>query len=196
MNRKFFPVGLSGFLLLVSGCATELTDTVPVEKSTPLKQLVMVMGDKRPIDIDKDSERYLNIKGIKWDYQTMQKKHPPRFSNNGYIELEKLGQSEISLNGNNKDVTDISIFSSEPNSQFRDVLAANLGSEVVIEELKNECQIIFSSETQKMYQIHFKDKQPVYVFADANLSSGPSMSPLYTNFAFYKEIPEHWGCKF
>lgn len=186
MNIRFL-LGLSCILSVIAGCSV---GQPKVAESMPLKQIVNVMAESVPV-----SETSLSIKGIEWDGYGIQRKHLPHFDRSGYIHINQLGKSEISLNGKNNEITNIQVFHDKPNNQIKKILQQNLGSGIEIEELKKRCQIIFSAKMQKIYRINMENHKTVYVLTDINSSLEPFTTPLQTSFSFYKEIPEHWGCK-
>lgn len=186
MNIRF-AVGLGCMLSAVAGCAV---GQPKMAESAPLRQIVNVMAESVPV-----SETSLSIKGIEWDSYGIQRKHPPHFYRSGHIYIKQLGKSEIDISGKGDEMTEIQTFYPAPNNQVETILRQNLGSKIDIQELGKKCQIIFSAKMQKIYRITLENHKTVYVLTDVNTSLEPYMSPLQTNFDFYKEIPEHWGCK-
>lgn len=186
MNIRFL-LGFGCILSVITGCAVGQPKAA---ESMPLKQIVSMMAESTPI-----SETTLSIKGIEWGSYGIQSKHPPHFSRSGYIHIDQLGKSEISLDGKGDEITSIQVFYYEPNDRIKNILRQNLGSGIAVEELGKQCQIIFSPKRQKIYRIDLENRRTVYVLTDINSSLEPFTTPLQTSFSFYKEIPEYWGCK-
>jgi len=111
--------------------------------------------------------------------------------NSSKIKLKILKDSEITISGRNGYIDSINLSDSEPNQKFKKILEANLGKDVVKELVGCRSEFI---QTEKAYQISFKDRAVIYVNADANFDSEPFMSPLYTLFQFSLTRPSHWKC--
>ena len=157
----------------------------------PLKNLLMVFSSTPPVNISEGSSKYLNIRGIRWDYRQMQTPHLPYFQNTGHLKIARIGRSDIELRGKDNYVESVFVISRNPSKQFKKILEAELGRGVV-NELKG-CRSSAIS-TAKSYQINFRNRAPIYVDADAVLSFEPTMSPLQTSFDFYLERPKNWKC--
>lgn len=195
--RKFTRVWRSKYLLLglcsiFFAANVQAWDKTPsaAQPNTPLKQLLMVFSDPQGVNVNERADRYLNIKGIKWESEVMRQKNN-YFSNKGYMKQTILGKSEIDLRGRDGYVQSITLYNSKPNIQLKHILETDLGSDV-IKELKS-CHPV-SFDTQKFYQINLENSNPIYVYAESRVSSTPYMSPLFTSFDFYISKPDYWKC--
>lgn len=158
------------------------------QRNMQLKELLLIFSDTQQPEVGTEAERY-NIKGMKWQYGNIKKEK--NMYNSSKIKLKILKDSEITISGRNGYIDSINLSDSEPNQKFKKILEANLGKDVVKELVGCRSEFI---QTEKAYQISFKDRAVIYVNADANFDSEPFMSPLYTLFQFSLTRPSHWKC--
>ena len=158
------------------------------QRNMQLKELLLIFSDTQQPEVGTEAERY-NIKGMKWQYGNIKKEK--NMYNSSKIKLKILKDSEITISGRNGYIDSINLSDSEPNQKFKKILEANLGKGVVKELVGCRSEFI---QTEKAYQISFKDRAVIYVNADANFDSEPFMSPLYTLFQFSLTRPSHWKC--
>ncbi|WP_283121319.1 hypothetical protein [Neisseria subflava] len=158
------------------------------QRNMQLKELLLIFSDTQQPEVGTEAERY-NIKGMKWQYGNIKKEK--NMYNSSRIKVKILKDSEITISGRNGYIDSINLSDSEPNQKFKKILEANLGKGVVKELVGCRSEFI---QTEKAYQISFKDRAVIYVNADANFDSEPFMSPLYTLFQFSLTRPSHWKC--
>ena len=158
------------------------------QRNMQLKELLLIFSDTQQPEVGTEAERY-NIKGMKWQYGNIKKEK--NMYNSSRIKVKILKDSEITISGRNGYIDSINLSDSEPNQKFKKILEANLGKDVVKELVGCRSEFI---QTEKAYQISFKDRAVIYVNADANFDSEPFMSPLYTLFQFSLTRPSHWKC--
>ena len=158
------------------------------QRNLQLKELLLIFSDTQQPEVGTEAERY-NIKGMKWQYGNIKKEK--NMYNSSRIKVKILKDSEITISGRNGYIDSINLSDSEPNQKFKKILEANLGKGVVKELVGCRSEFI---QTEKAYQISFKDRAVIYVNADANFDSEPFMSPLYTLFQFSLTRPSHWKC--
>ena len=156
------------------------------QRNMQLKELLLIFSDTQQPEVGTEAERY-NIKGMKWQYGNIKKEK--NMYNSSRIKVKILKDSEITISGRNGYIDSINLSDSEPNQKFKKILEANLGKGVVKELVGCRSEFI---QTEKAYQISFKDRAVIYVNADANFDSEPFMSPLYTLFSLTR--PSHWKC--
>lgn len=158
------------------------------QRNMQLKELLLIFSDTQQPEVGTEAERY-NIRGMKWQYGNIKKEK--NMYNSSRIKVKILKDSEITISGRNGYIDLINLSDSEPNQKFKKILEANLGKGVVKELVGCRSEFI---QTEKAYQISFKDRAVIYVNADANFDSEPFMSPLYTLFQFSLTRPSHWKC--
>lgn len=158
------------------------------QRNMQLKELLLIFSDTQQPEVGTEAERY-NIKGMKWQYGNIKKEK--NMYNSSRIKVKILKDSEITISGRNGYIDSINLSDSEPNQKFKKILEANLGKGAVKELVGCRSEFI---QTEKAYQISFKDRAVIYVNADANFDSEPFMSPLYTLFQFSLTRPSHWKC--
>lgn len=158
------------------------------QRNMQLKELLLIFSDTQQPEVGTEAERY-NIRGMKWQYGNIKKEK--NMYNSSRIKVKILKDSEITISGRNGYIDSINLSDSEPNQKFKKILEANLGKGVVKELVGCRSEFI---QTEKAYQISFKDRAVIYVNADANFDSEPFMSPLYTLFQFSLTRPSHWKC--
>jgi len=187
MNRKLL-LGLLGIIFSID-ISAKTRNISTSQSDMQLKELLLIFSDTQQPEVGTEAERYLHIKGMKWLHNTIKNKE--YVYNTSKIKLKILKDSEITISGRNGYIDSINLSDSEPNQKFKKILEANLGKDVVKELVGCRSEFI---QTEKAYQISFKDRAVIYVNADANFDSEPFMSPLYTLFQFSLTRPSHWKC--
>ncbi|QMT32962.1 hypothetical protein LNQ82_00010 [Conchiformibius steedae DSM 2580] len=147
---------------------------------SPLEKVLSMYSSKENIDT------YYSIPNIEWGNKV--NRTPNRFFSLGKLNLEVMGQSEISVSGNGNQVNDIELSNNRPSKKFKIILEKNLKSYQIFELPK--CH---QGENSQFFYVVGKNKVPIYVMAIANFTEEPYMSPLYTQFEFSLQKPSE--CK-
>lgn len=146
----------------------------------PLEKVLSMYSSKENVD------NYYNISNIKWGNEVS--RTPNRFFSLGELNLEVIGQSEISISGNGNKVNYIELSNNRPYKKFKIILEKNLKSYQIFE--LSECN---QGKNNQFFYVVGKNKIPIYVMAITNVAENSYMSPLYTQFEFYLQKPNE--CK-
>ena len=159
----------------------------------PLEQVISIYSNKEyGNSFNLSKNKYLSEKEIKWE-SSSNKNVLPRFDFSGTLNLIRLGETEISVNGNGNTINSIDVHSSQPSKNTFEVLRKNLKTYKISKLNCKENGSYFSSDAY--FYVATKDKSmPVYIAAYVNSNEEPYMSPLYTIFEFYQHKQPEWRC--
>lgn len=178
-----------GFLTVFFTVTASAKDTSSRIVNNPLKDILIVFSDSYSGDNQTNLKKYSEIRGLKWKYKEMDKNS--KIFNSSLIKLKILGKSEIYLFGKNESVDSIRLSSAKTTKRFKRILEANLGKGTVTE--LNGCKD-YSNKNQKSYKVNLGDNPSFYVTAETNFEFEPYMTPIGTDFEFYKTKPDDWKC--
>ena len=116
-----------------------------------------------------------------------------RFDFSGTLNLIRLGEAEISVNGNGNTINSIDVHSSQPSKNTFEVLRKHLKTYKISKLNCKENGSYFSSDAY-FYVATKENNMPVYIAAYVNSNEEPYMSPLYTIFEFYQHKQPEWRC--